>query len=1013
MAVYRIKRKAPNPPDAPAPERKPDPIPADGAPDQSGSTEQPPADRGSGRTEISRSKNRSLDAYVGSGKSARKMKENGGSMVDAIYNRREKATETSNETDRMLLEAFSDDKTLKKELKRQEKLKKKEEKRRRKLIKKGILDERRDEDDFLMGVDSYADSLDAIDGAGGEDDGSAPDALELLYTSEELKSAARFPEPPSAPAEAPGPEESNPYAEFLAPEDPHTDGAVDAAETPDARPDAADEGKEASVVPPSPDDVFTPPFSDEITAREQTDGATGESAPAPEEAGTAREYTEQDVQDYTEPQDHIEQTAENTEQTEDTTPAPQDGPVLSADAKAEADAPTVSPETPDDAVAPDAPDAAEPSADEGSETSPEPSQADPGMAATREFSFTGMNADEIRKILEHEGLAAPEEFAQDDEFEDVTGSADLYDDSDQDGADELLHAAKRAKQPEEFTDPDLAEEMTEGIKNSSAKTLACAVWSFLVMALALWLDSACFTSIPHPAFLTTGKYGAVLILVDLQLLLVSGLLIWPGFISGFKSLFSGKADADSVTSLAMTAAAIYEISLLFTSASDPGIMLFSSAGCLFGFLNSLGRYLDERRLYRSFRVAASKKTKFVARRLGTDSSEFEALREHLPEDPDIFTVEKTKFVTGFMSGSRKPSKASSAYNAAVWIVLALAVIFGVYNLSGGTAQAFKAFTLICLFGFPACGIFALSVPLSKMSRRCAADESAVIGASAIDEYSGASVISFNDTELFPANRIRVTSIRTYGETRIDRGILYAAMIFKKVGGPLSKVFAKSIASVYPDVPSDFDVLENTGDGICAKIDGKEVFVGNKDYMLSYDFGYVNEEIDEAFENSVGRIMYMAVGDRIAAKFYIRYAFNPKFERVMRALYRTGTCVSVKTCDPNIDDELISAMMRKRSYPVGVLKTSGASLETPVSDSAESGLICTSSIMNMLRAFIFCAKAKKLISVNILVKFISLFVGVFAAAALCLFGRMNSITTLFVMVYQLMWVMAVIVPSAAD
>lgn len=1004
MAVYRIKRKTPPPlPADNTPETERDSLPVGSASDQPAQTERP-ADRNKGGAGISRSKKRALDAYVGSGKSARKMKENGGSMVDAIYNRREKATESTNEADRMLLEAFSDDKTLKKELKRQEKLRKKEEKRLKKLEKRGVA-VRVDTDDFLVSGDDYANSLDSLDSE------FSTDPFEMLYSSDELKTVERTPKGSGSPAD-PGPLAGNPDTETAAESSPDAKNSDPAFL----------ESVFASLIPGNHDEEQ--PEGSESKENAQTSGE-----PEPFEIGenaeeTAKTELTKETKEQTE-----ESEAVTEEETRSAAPAPsteekveaEDGDILAdADAEsgekpAEAEAQSADAESGEKFAEAEAEGSGffeDAETESGAQVSAEPSEADSDMAATREFRFTGMDTDEIRKILEQEGLAAAGAGENAPEFAEAS-RADLYDDSEQDFADDLLRAAKRTKQPEEFTDPDLAEEMTESIKNRSVRTLACAVWSFLVMAVALYLDSACFTRLPHPAFLSTGRYGAVLILFDLQMLLISGLLLGSNFISGFKSLFAGKANSDSVTAVAMTVAALYEISLLFTSASDPGIMLFSSAGCLFGFLSAVSRYLDERRLYRSFRVVASKKPKFVAKRLGTDSSEFEALREHLPEEPDIFTVEKTKFVSGFMAASRKPSKSTGAYNAAVWIVLILAAIFGVYNLSGGAASAFKGFALVCLFGLPACGVFALSVPIGKMSRKCAADESAILGAGAVDEYAGASVISFNDTELFPASKIRVTSIRTYGDTRIDRGILYAAMIFSKVGGPLSKVFAKSISSVYPEIPSDFDVLENTGDGICAKIDGKEIFVGNKDYMLSYDFGYVNEDIDEAFENSVGRIMYMAVQDRIAAKFYIRYAFNPRFERVMRALYRAGTCVSVKTCDPNIDDELIRSMMRNRSYPVGVLKTSGASLETPVSESAESGLVCSSSILNMLRAFICCAKAKKLISVNILVKFISLFVGVFAAAVLCLFGRMNSITSLFVMIYQLLWVLAVIIPSASD
>ena len=932
MAVYRMKRKG----QAKAPEAK---IPkSTGVP-----AAQPASDSAPG---ISRTRNRSLDAYVGSGREAVKSKEKL-SMVEDVYNKRQKAAVDSiNETDRMLLEAFTDDKQSRKEQKRREKERKNEEKRLRKLMKKNGSDaDRDDRDDLLMG-DSYADSLALLD----NDEDSAFDPFEALYSNDELKAAQR-------------PDADNPK-EVPAPAD-------DAEEVPAATQETAADGQ---IQPEAP--------VEEPSADEEKESASPEEPVRGSESEPAAEIAPEGAED-------TQTTAEDTQSTE-----------IAAELQ---------------------PDAGEGAAETESAGERSAAAADPATAETRKFEFTGLDSDAIKRILEQEGLSAidPDAFdsAESKKEKDKPSQKDvpvsessLYDD---DEDEDLSSFRNRVKAPEEFTDPAMAEEMTEGLKNRSAGMLAGAIWSFLVMLASLYLSTACYTSIPHPAFLTPGKYGIVLILVDLQLLIISGIINRRCFKDGFLGLVKGKAGPDSITAVAMTVTAIYQISLLFTSVSDEKIMLFSAAGCLFGFLNGFYHYLTERANYRAFKVVSSKKTKLFARRLDKDSAEFEALKEHLPEDPDIFSVEKTEFVSGFGRRTREPSQASGAYNAALWIVLAVALIFGVYSLTGGFAQAIKSFTVVILFGLPACGIFAVGVPMAKTAKRCAACESAVVGASAVDEYSGASVISFNDTELFPPKKIRVTSIRTYGTGRIDRCILYAAMIFKRVGGPLSCVFADSISTAYPEIADDFEILENTGDGICAKIDGKEVFVGNKDYMLSYDFGYLNDDIDESFESSVGRIMYMAIGDSVAAKFYVRYAFNARFERAMRSLYKLGTCVSVRTCDPNIDDELIKCMMRRKSYPVGILKTSGASMDKPVEKTADSGLVCTSSIMNMLRAFIYCAKAKRLINVNILVKFLSLFVGVFAALAMCFFGRLNSITTLFVTVYQLLWVLAVIIPSAAD
>ncbi len=889
---------------------------------------------------ISRTKNRSLDAYVGSGKKARRSKENGGSMVDAVYNKRETAGENvSNETDRLLWEAFADDKQAKKERKRKqkeasarEKLLHKEQKKREKTLRKqGLSDWETDEDVF--------------------------DSVESLYTAEELVLSMK--------------------EEALAQEEERSEEAPGAS--------VLDRGFFESLL--AGEEVRELPMEESACEQEGVQEGEQEEALVKEEP-VAEEDSEAEIAQ--EPQREQEAPAEEeaAQEAREEVPASDAAEALDEDVN----------------IA----DSEETRELTGEEIYRRIYGEDPKAAErTREFDLSGVDPETVRKILEKEATAGFE--LEMDSGKPLTAE-DLYGDA---PLDEEISLRGVKNKEEEFTRSDTAEEMKEGIKDKSAKMLAGAIWTFLLTVVSLYFSAVCFTDIPRPVFLEPGKYGIVLLLVDLQLLIVSGVLIWNTIASGFAALLRGKANADSVTAVGMSVTLLYQLCLLLFSAGEQKLMLFSAVGCFLAFLSCVQRFLDERRNYRAFRVVSSPKEKFVARRLGRDSSEYEALKEHLPEDPDIFTIEKTKFAENYFARSRENGQVSTAYNVAVWMVLAVALAFGFYNLSGGVMQAVKSITVVTLMGLPACSLFAVALPLSKLSGKCAANESAVIGMAAMEEYSTASVLSFNDTELFPAKKIRISSFRAYGNYPIDRSILYAAMIFKKVGGPLSDVFSAALSGSYGALDRKFDILENTGDGICAKIDGREVFVGNKDYMLSYDFGYVNDDIDEPFENSVGRIMYMAVGDGIAAKFYIKYAVNRKFERVMRRLHKAGICISVKTCDPNLDNELIKCIMKNREYPVCVLKTAGASTEHPVPDSADSGIVCTSSILNVLRAFLDCDKAKRSVGTNLLVKFISLMVGLFVSVLLCFMGRMDSITTLFIIGYQLLWLAAVIVPSLTE
>ena len=242
--------------------------------------------------------------------------------------------------------------------------------------------------------------------------------------------------------------------------------------------------------------------------------------------------------------------------------------------------------------------------------------------------------------------------------------------------------------------------------------------------------------------------------------------------------------------------------------------------------------------------------------------------------------------------------------------------------------------------------------------------------------------------------MKVTTIRTYGDTRIDSAILYAAMIFQKLGGPLSQVFKKTISGVVNEISEDFDFLEITADGMCAKIDGAEVFVGNKDYLLSYDFGYTKDEMDEAFEEKAGKIMYMVIGKNLAAKFYIRYSLSPRFEKTLHALYKSGICAAVKTCDPNIDSDLFKALLKNRKIPAGIIKTTDAMKDAPVAEKSDSGIACCSTISNMLHTFVLSDSLVHLIRTNTWIKVLSLLIGAFVVAFLFATNGLSKVTPIF-------------------
>ncbi|MBR4288792.1 MAG: hypothetical protein IKT50_05090 [Clostridia bacterium] len=628
--------------------------------------------------------------------------------------------------------------------------------------------------------------------------------------------------------------------------------------------------------------------------------------------------------------------------------------------------------------------------------------------STKEYHATFSFEEELENITPEALDFSVPPFAQEVH---VSDGDDIYSDT----YDELEEKAKKLELlPEEYTSEEEFDEFAEDLRNRNFTALRNAIWSFLAFLAVLYLESATFSDIWHPEFLKPdGLYGTIFLLVDIQLLLISALLALPSLGEGVRSLFQGKPSRNTAAFFAVFVAILHAVLLMIFSGTD--YPLFGCVSALFVWMTTVADFLDAKRIHRTFRVCGRHGEKIVAEKLGEDSAEAEAFREQLSGTPKFYSVCKADFIEHFFKRVKSRSKADCSHGWGILLSFLFAAGFAAFSYWKGAdlTAIFNRFAMMTMMTLPLSGIFTVVLPFSHLSKKAERKNAAIISAAMADEYSAADVVSFTDKEIFPPKSVKITTIRTYGQTRIDKAILYGAMIFQKLGGPLSLVFKKTISGVYTEIPENFDFLEITADGMCAKIDGKDVFVGNKNYLLSYDFGYTKDDIDDAFEARSGKIMYMVINSELAAKFYIRYSISKRFKKTVFTLFKSGICPAVKTCDPNIDSDLFRTLLQNDKIPAGIIKTCEAMKDAPNEERSESGVVCTSSIANLLHTFSLCDSLKHLSQANVVIKLLSLLLGAGIVIFLFFIEDLAKITGLFVLLYQLLWMIPVIIPSLSE
>ena len=610
-------------------------------------------------------------------------------------------------------------------------------------------------------------------------------------------------------------------------------------------------------------------------------------------------------------------------------------------------------------------------------------------------------------------LKAGSTRAIDEELKSVFGMLDEDHYADPDGPDPKQK--KREKRPPreepadafEYTSREQNAEIGSMLKKA-VKQSRLRLAGVLFFALAtLYLALAAPDSAIHSDFLRPGRYGIVYILVDLQVLLFIAALSLSSIKSGAKALFTWRPTSDSVLFFTFAVSIAYSLLAAFIAPTSESFVPFSLFAAAAAVCAAAVNYLRCKKDLHCFRVVASKNPKYVAARLSGGTAEADEFYKYLLDDSGLYTVRRAGFVGGFFARMRRRPQSEDLFKLVIPAVfLAGAVLFGLRLYDGDDFfTALTAFVRVVATATPLTAFFIISLPViaaNRVGKRCS---SALVGNAVGEEYADASVISFADTEVYPSNLVKITSIKTYGDYRIDMAVSDLARAFSFIGGPLAKVISNMLSEPAQPV-ENARVIESAADGVCIVLDGVEMFLGKRGYMKRCRFGAPRDVGDDEYEDTVGSVMYMAIGDALVAKVYVRYSINPQFNDLLRDLYRAGMCVGIKTLDPNISNELLARGVTFNKCPIAILKAGGAEQAGEREETVDSGIVTNASMHTFLKMFILCDKVRHVTKSNGVIHILSVLLSLFVAFFLTFTGAGAQLGPVFAVLFQALWLIPI-------
>lgn len=560
---------------------------------------------------------------------------------------------------------------------------------------------------------------------------------------------------------------------------------------------------------------------------------------------------------------------------------------------------------------------------------------------------------------------------------------------------------------ESLNDKQEAEKLLKNAFLKGIKKLLASVGVFLLLLLLIFAfgENGWFSS-----YLDYQKYEIVFIFSQVQLLFLSIAIHHGSFWNGLCTFTTGKFTSESVfaaTSIFMT---IHSIFSFFNTKYD--VQLFNSIPILMSVFMSLNNVLKCKKDIDCFKIISTDEEKFAAVELSATSKEASNFYSYLSEDSEVYTVAKTNLISSFFKRISKRPKSEDILSLIIpGIIFVSAIIFAICFFHGdmGVYPSFTAAVAFFASAMPSASIFVITLPLVSANNACKKFDSAIIGDSAAEEYATASVISFEDRELFPPSKVVMKNMKVYHNMKIDQILTELAKLFSYLGGPLKEFFSNSVYDIFEE-HTVIKILKSAENGIMIAADGVDYYLGNGDFMRSNGLAYDDDEDDIAFERQGGSVMIFGANRVVAAKFYFIYKPQKGFKKLLTHMYKCGLCIGIKTLDPNINNNLLSYHADGSQCPISILKSSTPEETTSHQKDADSGIVSKRSLGAFLKAFMLCDKARHSIKSNGIIMISGAVLTALMMIFISITGGISDFSSNHAFLFQILWSITVFVLS---
>lgn len=265
------------------------------------------------------------------------------------------------------------------------------------------------------------------------------------------------------------------------------------------------------------------------------------------------------------------------------------------------------------------------------------------------------------------------------------------------------------------------------------------------------------------------------------------------------------------------------------------------------------------------------------------------------------TVNISDFVKNSVSVGAFEGYVKRFYLSTIAAAFILAVVFAVSGNNAGLAIYGLCFGLS--IASPLSALIMTLVSIRRTNGALKKYRVTLFGYSSAENIDNTNVVTVNASDLFSKNNVKLYNIKTFGGLSLDRAIIDASALLSAANSPMMNIF-NDIAEgeTIPEVDS---VNYEDRMGLSGWVGGRKTLIGSRTIMETHNIEVPSIEVDRKIIMNGYFPVYMSSEGKLSALFVVGYNADPSLSYYVKKVYNSGLTLLVKTCDPNITEDMVA------------------------------------------------------------------------------------------------------------